>query len=72
MSHISCRFAGLPDQQQLGIQQSVCACPLQVGSVIVDQFEDGVIYMMISTVYLLINLARAKNSKQEIQGHIDG
>ncbi len=36
------------------------------------QFEDGVAYMTISTVHLLINLALAKNTKQEIQGHFDG
>jgi hypothetical protein len=36
------------------------------------QFEDVVTYMTISTVHLLINLARAKNTKREIQGHFDG
>ncbi len=157
MSHISDRSAGLTDQQRLGIQQSVHACPLQVGSVVVDHskkisplkripvtdknvsatsrmvrqewrvvlssdlldgitidgsngsmtqiseelslprliqlhndpndafhlnvhqpvscgyhFEDGVTYMTISTVHLLINLARAKNTKREFQGHFDG
>jgi hypothetical protein len=36
------------------------------------QFEDGVTYMTISTLHLLINLARAKNAQDEVQGHIDG
>ena len=156
-SHINDRSAGLTDQQRLGIQQSVRACPLQVASVVIDrskkfspaqriavseknvraaarfickerrivlggdlldgikingttgsmtqvsealslprlimrhndprdefhldahqpvccgyQFEDGVTYMTISTVHLLINLARAKNTKREIQAHFDG
>jgi hypothetical protein len=37
MSHISDRSAGLTNQQRLGIQQSVRACPLQVGSVVLDR-----------------------------------
>jgi hypothetical protein len=36
------------------------------------QFEDGVTFMTLSTVHLLSNLARAKNTKREIQGHFDG
>ena len=36
-SHINDRSAGLTDQQRLGIQQSVRACPLQVASVVIDR-----------------------------------
>ncbi len=36
------------------------------------KLEDGVTYITISTVQLLINLARAENTKWEIQGHFDG
>jgi hypothetical protein len=37
MSHINDRSKGLTDLQRLGVQQSVRACPMQVGSVVVDR-----------------------------------
>ncbi len=37
MSHVNDRSKGLTDLQLLGVQQSVRACPLHVGSVAVDR-----------------------------------
>ena len=36
------------------------------------QFTDGVRFMTISTVHLLLNMARVKNYKWQIQGQFDG